>query len=277
MKRILLVFYLTIFLEIKEETKLIISIFNAKGGVGKSTTCTSLAAALTKLHKKVLCVDMDAQANTTCGLGVDDETLVLSIYDLLKEKRVTKEMIQKVMIQTEYENLYLLPSDITLSNAEITLANTLSRESILAKILDKVKDDFDVVLLDCAPSLGLLSINALVASDRIIVPLTPGYFGTKGIKHLIDTIDLVKDSLNPTLDIMGVLITKYDERKNIAKDLVPKLKDVFENQVFDTIIRVDSKIEYAQENRKPIVFYKVDSRGAKDYMDLAKEVLMKSE
>lgn len=256
---------------------MIISIFNAKGGVGKSTTCTSLAAGLVKLGKKVLCVDMDAQANTTCGLSVDDEALELTIYDLLKEKRVTKEIIRKVMIQTEYENLYLLPSDITLSNAEITLANSISRESILAKILDKVKDDFDMVLLDCAPSVGLLSINSLVASDRIIVPLTPGYFGTKGIKHLLDTIDLVKDNLNPDLEIMGVLVTKFDERKTIAKDLVPKLKDVFEDQVFETIIRVDSQIEYAQENRKPVVFYKKDARGTKDYIDLAKEVLFKSE
>ena len=256
---------------------MIISIFNAKGGVGKSTTCTSLAAGLVKLGKKVLCVDMDAQANTTCGLSVDDESLELTIYDLLKEKRVTKEIIEKVMIQTEYENLYLLPSDITLSNAEITLANSISRESILAKILDKVKDDFDMVLLDCAPSLGLLSINSLVASDRIIVPLAPGYFGTKGIKHLLDTIELVKENLNPDLEIMGVLVTKFDERKTIAKDLVPKLKDVFEDQVFETIIRVDSQIEYAQENRKPVVFYKKDARATKDYINLAKEVLLKSE
>lgn len=256
---------------------MIISIFNAKGGVGKSTTCTSLAAGLVKLGKKVLCIDMDAQANTTCGLSVDDEALELTIYDLMKEKRVTKEMIQRVMIQTEFENLYLLPSDIRLSNAEITLANSISRESILTKILDKVKDDFDMVLVDCAPSISILSINALVASRWIIVPLSPGYFGAKGIKHLLDTIDLVKEDLNPEIDIMGVLVTKFDERKTIAKDLIPKLRDVFEDQVFETIIRVDSQIEYAQENRKPIVFYKKDARGTIDYINLAKEVLLKSE
>lgn len=256
---------------------MIISVFNQKGGVAKSTTVTSLAAAMTKLGKKVLVVDMDPQANSTLGLGVDDESLEegSTIYRLLKEQRLHKNLIEGIIIQTKYENLHLIPSDIFLSDAEIVLANSMNRERLLLKVLKFVKDDYDFILIDCPPSLGLLSLNALVASDRLIVPLTPGYFSSKAIKHLLTTVNRVQDNLNAELDILGVLVTKFDARK---KDLNSGLPDkILSHKIFDTVIRIDTQVEYAQENRIPVPFFNPKSKASEDYMNLAKEVLSDAE
>lgn len=251
----------------------IISIFNQKGGVAKTTTAVNLSAALTLHNKKVLIVDMDAQANSTCSVGVDENELDVTIYDLLNSKKLSKEDICKAIIKTSFDNLYILPSDITLSNAEITLANALSREHILSKIIKKIEDDFDYIIIDCPPSLGLLSINSLVASDSIIIPVATSYFSIKGIKHLIDTYNLVKDNLKEDLEIEGVLITMFDSRKNISKDIKDMLKNTFNDKLFKTNIRINSKIEYAQDNSTPVVFFDRNSNGANDYMNLTKEVL----
>lgn len=253
---------------------MIISIFNQKGGVGKSTTVTSLAAAMTKLGKKVLVVDMDPQSNSTIGLGVDDESLEenSTIYRLLKESRLNKDLIESLIIETKYENLHLLPSDIFLSDAEIVLANAMNRERLLAKVLKFVQDDYDYILIDCPPSLGLLSINALVASNQLIVPLTTGYFSSKAIKHLLTTVSRIQENLNSELGIMGILITKYDARKKDLNAGLPQEK-ILNYKIFKTVIRIDTQVEYAQENMMPVTFYNEKSRASEDYMNLATEVL----
>lgn len=252
---------------------MIISIFNQKGGVGKSTTVTSLAAALVKLGKRVLVVDMDPQANSTLGLGVDDESLEedSTIYRLLKEQRLHKDLVESLIIETQYDNLHLLASDIFLSDAEIVLANAMSREHLLSKILSFVQADYDYILIDCPPALGLLSLNALVASDQLIIPLSPGFFSSKAIKHLLATVHRIQENLKPELVIAGILITKYDARK---KDLNSGLPDkILSYKIYNTRIRVDTQVEYAQENMMPIVFYNEKSKASEDYFKLAEEVI----
>lgn len=251
----------------------IISIFNHKGGVAKTTTAINLGAALTLKNKKVLLVDMDAQANATVGVGINEEEINITIYDLLISKRLEKKNILDVIRRTEYENLYILPSDITLSNAEITLSSVMSRETILHKVLRQIKDDFDYIIIDCPPSLGLLSINSLVASDSLIIPVSTSYFSIKGIKHLIDTYTLVRENLKEDLEIMGVLITMYDSRKNISKDIKENLLSAFSDKVFKNVIRINSQIEYAQDKQTPVVYFNTTCNGYIDYMNLADEVI----
>lgn len=252
---------------------MIISIFNQKGGVAKTTTVTNLGAALIKLGKKTLLVDIDPQANTTNALGINDSTLKLSIYDLLNSKIPKKERILEVIHRNIFVGLDVLPSDITLSDAEISLSGLMSRETILSKILNQIKDDYDYILIDCPPSLGLLSVNALVSSDYLIIPVSPAYFSVKGIKHLFNTINLVKDNLKPELDIMGVLVTMYDSRKSISKDIKDSLEETFGDKVFNSVIRTNTQIEKAQENQIPVIFFDEHCNGYTDYMSLAKEVL----
>lgn len=252
---------------------MIISLFNQKGGCGKSTTASNLAAYLSRHGKRVLAVDMDPQANLTVSLGINDEDLDKTVYDLLRTSEFKKERIQEVIIKTAYDRLDLLPSDITLSDAEITLSTALTRETILKKILEQLKDVYDYIIIDCPPSLGLLSVNALSASDYIIVPVTPQFFSIKGIKHLLNTFKLVKEKINPQLEILGVLITKYDARKKIAKDIRSMLVEHFQDKVFNTIIREDVKIEYSQDELTPIVYYYEKCKGYEDYINLGKEVL----
>ncbi|MBZ9637581.1 ParA family protein [Clostridium sp. FP1] len=252
---------------------MIISIFNQKGGCGKSTTTINLGAALASQGMKVLVVDMDAQANTTNGVGIDDEELEVTIYDLLISKKITYENIKEVIKKTTYENLECLPSDIQLSNAEIELASAMSRETILKKIIDKIKNDYDYILIDSPPSLGLLSVNSLVASDKLIIPVNTSYFSVKGIKHLMNTFNLVKDNLNENIEIMGVLITMFTSRKTIAKNIKESLIEVFGAKVFDSIIRVDSKIEYSQDAQEPVIYFNNKCNAFDDYMSLSKEIL----
>ncbi|OLN33823.1 ParA family protein [Desulfosporosinus metallidurans] len=253
---------------------MIISIFNQKGGVGKSTTVTSLAAAMTKLGKKVLVVDMDPQANSTLGCGVDDESLEedSTIFRLLKEPRLYKDLIESLIIETQYGNLHLLASDISLSDAEIVLANAMSREHLLSKVLRFVEDDYDYILIDCPPALSLLSLNALVASDKLIIPLKPGYFSSKAIKHLLETVNRIQENLKPDLRILGILITQYDARKKDLNESLPKR--ILDYKVFETHIRVDAQVEYAQENMMPIPFFNGKSKASEDYMNFAEEVIV---
>lgn len=252
---------------------MIISVFNQKGGVAKTTTVTNLGAALANINKKVLLVDIDPQANSTNAVGIDDEQLKYSIYDLLNSKIPKKERILEVIQQTSFDNLYVLPSDITLSDAEISLSGLLSRETILSKVLNQIKNDYDYIIIDCPPSLGLLSVNALVASDSLIIPVSPAYFSVKGIKHLINTINLVKDNLKPDLEIMGVLVTMYDSRKSISKEIKGSLEDAFGDKVFDTFIRTNTQIEKSQENQTPVIYFDKECNGYIDYMNLGNEVI----
>lgn len=252
---------------------MIISIFNQKGGCGKSTTCCNLGAYLSRHGKKVLLVDMDPQANLTVSVGVDDEALEQTIYDLLKSTEFKKDKILEVIQKTSYERLFILPSDITLSDAEITLSSSMRREEILKRLLAQVQDKFDYTLIDCPPSLGLLSINALVASDYLIIPVSPTYFSLKGVNHLISTFNLVRDNLNPSLQILGVLITLFDGRKKISKDIKEILIETFGDKVFEHPIRADVKIENSQDSLIPIIYFSQKSKACEDYIAFGKEVL----
>jgi chromosome partitioning protein len=263
----------------------VISIFNQKGGVGKTTTNINLCSELALLGKKVLCIDNDPQGNTTSGLGQEKKEVDSTIYDLLMyissikynevSDEIKKRNIYTAIIKTDFENIYLIPANKTLADAEINLSNKYSRETLLKKMIDVIREDFDYICIDCPPALGLLSVNALVACDSVIIPISPGLFATEGMAEIQETINLIQDGLNDKLEIMGVLITLFDIRENISKDLKNALHDVFGNQVFKTVIRVNSAIKYAQENRQPINYYDTQCNGHIDYLNLAKEVISK--
>jgi len=259
----------------------IISIFNQKGGVAKTTTTTNLACALAEKGNSVMIVDFDPQANSTNALGIDDENLSSSVYDLLQnfnslrnKKEYNSKTIKEYIQKTSF-NVDVLPSDINLAEAEQTLSSAVSREMLLQKVLSVIKDDYDYIFIDCPPSLGLLSINALAASDYIIIPVYPSYFSVKGLKQLLHTYNMIKDNLRPGLEIMGVLVTKYDQRISKHNEIKQELENVpvFTDRVFKTAIRVNAEIEYAQDNQQPITAYNRKCNGYEDYVNLANEVL----
>ena len=252
---------------------IIISFFNQKGGVAKTTSVVNVGAFISASEKKVLVVDMDPQASATVTLGVNDADLKATIFDLLKDRVVTKEQIQEVIIKTEFDNLDLLPSNITLSNADLEIAGFISRESLLKNILLKVKDDYDYILIDCPPNLGLMSINSLTASNYIIIPVSPNFLSVYGIKHLMQTYKLIKSTVNPDLEILGILITLFDGRKNKAKETKKALINQFEGEIFETIIRTNVEIEKSQFERKPILYYSQKCNAFTDYSNLTEEIL----
>jgi len=252
---------------------IIISFFNQKGGVGKSTSTINIGAIIASADKKVLIADMDSQASATVCVGVDDENLEMSIFDLLKNRKSTKKDIENAIIHTKFENLDILPSNIELSNADIELSSYLNRESLLKNVLLKVKDQYDYILIDCPPNLGLLSVNSLVASDFLIIPVSPSFLSIKGIKHLLNTFNLIKENINESLEIMGVLITLFDGRKNIAKEIRVKLNTVFTDQIFETVIRMNSQIESSQDAQKPIMYFNQKCNGFVDYAAVSQEIL----
>lgn len=260
---------------------MIISIFNQKGGVSKTTTTTNLASAIAEKGKKVLIVDLDPQANSTNALGIDDEDLEMSIYNLLQEynsihdkKKFKKERILEFIQQTSF-NVDVLPSDINLAEAEQTLSSAVSREMLLNKILAFINSEYDYIFIDCPPSLGLLSINALAASEKLIIPVYPSFFSVKGIKQLLRTYSVVKDNLKPELEIMGVVITKYDQRISKHKEIKEDLENlqIFHGKVFKNPIRTNAELEKAQDSQQPINFFNRECNGFTDYMNLADEVI----
>lgn len=250
-----------------------ISIFNQKGGVGKSTTASNLAAYLARHGFKVLAVDMDSQANMTVSLGINEEELEATIYDLLRSQEVKKFDVRKVIQETSYDRLHVLPSDITLSNADMALSDVKNKYQLLQNILNKVEDIYDFAIIDCPPALGILSVNSLAVSDYVIIPVTPDYFSIKGIKELLNTYSLVKKAFNPKLEILGVLITKFDSREKISKDIRSSLENTFGKKVFKTVIREDVKIKYSQDEKVPIIYFYEKCRGYEDYTEFGKEVL----
>lgn len=248
----------------------IISMCNQKGGVGKTTTTINLGAALVELGRKVLLVDMDQQGSLSVGLGINPHILDRSVYNLLLSNQYR---IQEVIQPTVVPGLDLLPSNIDLAGAELQLANEVAREHILKKVLSTVRKDYDFILIDCAPHLGLLTINALTASDGVIIPLECEFFALRGVALLTETIDKVQDRLNPDLEILGLLGTMFDSRTLHAREVLERIVDAFQDKVFHTVIRRTVKFPETTVSGEPITSYAPNSPGAQAYRQLALEVL----
>ena len=250
----------------------VIAIENQKGGVGKTTTTINLAASLAALEKKVLVVDADPQANASSGLGVDIRNVELSIYECL----VNGEDASGAITQTEVEGLDIIPSHIDLVGAEIEMLNLENRERILKQILTPLKEKYDFILIDCSPSLGLITVNALTAADSVIIPVQCEYFALEGISKLLNTIKIIKSKLNPALEIEGFLLTMYDSRLRLANQIYEEVKRPFRDLVFTTVIQRNVKLSEASSYGKPVLLYDADSKGSINHMQLAQEIVEKN-
>ncbi|MDR1455061.1 MAG: AAA family ATPase [Tannerella sp.] len=250
----------------------IIALANQKGGVGKTTTTINLAASLAALEKKVLVVDADPQANASSGLGIDIKSSDSSLYDCL----VNGEDSRKVLVPTTLERLDVLPSHIDLVGAEIEMLNMDDREHTLKKILLPLKERYDFILIDCSPSLGLITVNALTASDSIIIPVQCEYFALEGITKLLNTIKLIKAKLNPELEIEGFLITMYDARLRVANEIYEEVRRLFQELVFRTAIQRNVKLVEASSFGQPVLLYDAESKGSANHMQLAQELIEKT-
>lgn len=251
----------------------IIAIANQKGGVGKTTTAINLGASLAANDLHVLIVDADPQGNTTTGLGVDKEPGRLTTYDVL----LSDADISRAFAPTELEGLEVLPADKNLVGANIELVDVDRREHRLAERLAPVRDKFDFILIDCPPALDLLTLNALVAADSVLVPIQCEFFALEGVSELMDTIDRVRDNLGHPLKLEGILLTMYDDRTNLARQVAADLRDFFAGEVFTTVIPRSIRLAEAPSYGKPILLYDVRSRGAESYIKLAKEILAHDE
>lgn len=247
----------------------VISIFNQKGGVGKTTTNVNLCAALALKGKKVLSIDIDPQGNSTSGFGIDKNDLENTIYDVLIEDFD----INKVIHKTEIENLDLIPANIQLAGAEIELTNTKYREKNLREQINLIDKDYDFIIIDCPPSLGLLSLNALTASNTVLIPIQCEYYSLEGVGQLIDTVKLVRQNLNPKLDIEGVLLNMYDGRTNLSAQVVEEVKKYFKNKVYKTVIPRNVRLAEAPSFGQPIMLYDSNSKGSEAYMKLSEEII----
>lgn len=250
----------------------IISISNQKGGVGKTTTAINLAAALGVLEYKVLLVDADPQANSTSGVGFDPRNIKTSIYECLINELEPKDII----LHTDSPNLDILPAHIDLVGAEIELINLPNREQMMKESLLRIKDDYDFIIIDCSPSLGLITINALTASDSVLIPIQCEYFALEGLGKLLNTIKIVQTRLNPDLDIEGLLLTMYDIRLRLSNQVVEDVKTHFQQMMFDTIIQRNTHLGEAPSHGKTIIMHDASSTGAINYLNLAREVLQKN-
>ena len=248
---------------------LVIAISNQKGGVGKTTTVVNLSAALGDMGYKVLVVDFDPQGNTTSGLGVDKDKLRLDAYEVL----VDTEQVAEAIIKTKADGVDLIASTVQLAGAEIELVNTEDRERVLKSAIDQVKDAYDYVFIDCLPSLGLLTINAFTAADSLLIPIQCEYYALEGVTKLLGTIKAVQRGLNPSLRIFGVLMTMYDSRTTLSKQVVTEVRKYFGNDVFKTVIPRSVKVSEAPSYGLPVVDYARFNKGAVAYRDLAKEVV----
>ncbi|NBI08120.1 ParA family protein [Senegalia massiliensis] len=247
----------------------VIAIFNQKGGVGKTTTNVNLSSCIAKLDRKVLVIDIDPQGNTTSGFGIDKKSLDKSIYDVLIEG----ENIKTTIIKTEDENLDLIASNVDLAGAEIELTNRDDRELILKNAIDEIRQDYDYIFIDCPPSLGLLTINSLVAVDSVIIPIQCEYYALEGVSQLMSTIKLIKKSLNPKLEVEGVVLSMFDGRTNLSIQVVDEVKKYFRGKVYTTLIPRNVRLAEAPSYGLSIVDYDPKSKGAEAYMELAEEFL----
>lgn len=250
----------------------IIALANQKGGVGKTTTTINLAASLAVLEKKVLVVDADPQANASSGLGIDIRKIKSSIYECL----INGEETAKAIIPTEVDNLDIIPSHIDLVGAEIEMLNLPNREKILKQVLLPLKDMYDFILIDCSPSLGLITVNALTAADSVIIPVQCEYFALEGISKLLNTIKIIKSRLNPNLEIEGFLITMYDSRLRHANQIYEEVNRAFHELVFTSVIQRNIKLSEAASYGKPVVLFDAESKGALNHIQLAKEIIEKN-
>ena len=250
----------------------IIAIANQKGGVGKTTTSVNLAASLAVLEQKVLLVDADPQGNATTGVGYDLKELKGNIYECLGDGMEPKEAIMK----TDIENLFLLPSNIDLVGAELEMLNFEEKESVMAKVLAKVKDDYDYILIDCSPSLGLLTVNSLAAANSVMIPVQCQYFALEGLGKLLNTIKIIQKRLNTALEIEGFVLTMYDGRVRLSNQVVAEVRKHFEEMVFDTLIQQNVKLAEAPSYGQPVILYDAECRGSVNYLSLANELLEKN-
>ena len=252
----------------------VIAIANQKGGVGKTTTAINLAASLAVLEKKVLIIDADPQANTTSGLNFSpDNDQKRTLYEVM----IGTIDIRDALIQTELHDLQMIPSHINLVGAEIEMIETPDRESILKQRLASIRDDYDFIIIDCSPSLGLITINSLAAADSVMIPVQPEFFALEGLGKLLQTIRLVQNQVNTELTIEGFVVTMFDGRTKVHAQVVNELREHFKDMVFNTIIQRSIRLSEAPSHGKPIILYDVLSNGTSNYMNLAKEVLEKNE
>lgn len=250
----------------------IIAITNQKGGVGKTTTAVNLSACLAENNKKVLLVDLDPQGNATTGLGIDKDSLDLCIYNVLLDHFMVSEVIQN----TDIENLKLIPATIQLAGAEVGLVEIVSRETILKRALESIGEEYDFIIIDCPPSLGLLTLNALTAAHSVLIPIQSEFYALEGVSQLVNTIELVQKTFNPSLYIEGVLLTMFDGRTNLSIQVGEEVKQFFGTKVYKTIIPRNVRLSEAPSYGEPIIYYDPKSKGAKVYSNLAKEVIADS-